>query len=58
MNATAEVVDAAGVELEPATRRTLFQTNDPVEVLGAATRVAEALHDVLDRSGMVMTIAA
>lgn len=56
MNATAEVVDAAGVELEPASRHTLFQTNDPVEVLAAATRVADALRDRLDGAGMVMTI--
>ncbi len=35
---------------------TLFRTNDPVEVLEHASRVAQALKDVIDRQGLVTRI--
>jgi hypothetical protein len=45
-----------GVELEPVSDRTLFRTDDPVQVLAAAKRVAAALKAELDAAGMVLRI--
>jgi hypothetical protein len=40
----AEIV---GEEIQPATSGTLFRTEDPLEIIGKATRIAEALSKVL-----------
>lgn len=44
------------MELEPAANRTLFRTDDPVEVLEVAGRVATALKGALTAGGMVQRI--
>ena len=52
MNAT--VPEVVTGELVPTEQHTLFQTNDPVEVLDHARRMADALKTVLDEGGMTM----
>ena len=53
-----EIVEADSVELEPVSDdRTLFRTSDPVEVLEAAKRVAQALKAELQAGGMVSKIS-
>ena len=53
-----EVIDAEAVDAENVTGRSLnlFGTDDPVEVVEKAGRVAQALKDVLSRQGMVQNI--
>jgi len=59
MSAT-EVVEATAVEigtdLEPHTPQGLFRTDDPVEVVEKAARVADALKDVIVRKGLFTMI--
>jgi hypothetical protein len=45
--------EVAVVEHQPAT---LFRTDDPVEVIERASKVATALRDVIERQGLVATI--
>jgi hypothetical protein len=55
----AEVIDDHGTDLAvttPAASATLFRTDDPVEVVERASRVADALKGVLDRQGLTATI--
>ena len=54
----AEVVDEPGTEIEPVedSSVTLFRTSDPVEVLAAATRTADALADVLKSRNLTTNI--
>ena len=52
------VVESTSVELEPSTAgRSLFRTDDPVQVLDAAKRVAGALKAEIAAAGMVQKIA-
>jgi hypothetical protein len=60
---TDEIVDAevVGTELVPAEPQqsvTLFRTDDPVEVVEKASRVADALKDVLTRQGLTKRIGS
>ena len=47
-----------GSELIPQTYATLFRTEDPVQVLAEATRIANALKPVLVANGMTMRIGS
>ena len=57
---TVETVDATAVEigtdLEPHAPQGLFRTDDPVEVVEKAARVADALKDVIVRKGLFTMI--
>ena len=54
IDATAEEV---GTDLEPVQHTaTLFRTDDPVEVLERAGRVADALKSVIDKQGLITRI--
>jgi hypothetical protein len=52
-----DTIEATSVELEPVSDRTLFRTDDPVQVLAAAKRVATALKAELEAAGMVLKIS-
>jgi hypothetical protein len=53
------VEEGPGTELEPVAQHpptTLFRTDDPVEVVARASKVADALKGVLDRQGLTANI--
>lgn len=55
----AEVIDGTAVEIyrqPPSTPSTLFHTDDPVEVIEKATRVADALKKVVASRGLIARI--
>ncbi len=66
MSATDGVIDASFVEekgtslavAEPVGSVALFNTDDPVEVIQKATRIADALKDVIMQRGLVSKIGA
>jgi hypothetical protein len=53
---SSEAIESTSVELEPTADRTLFRTDDPVQVLESAKRVAAALKAELEAAGMVLRI--
>lgn len=52
----ADVVEETALATRPTEDVALFHTDDPVEVLERATRVANALKDAVDRQGLIKRI--